>query len=185
MGYKPMTTSTTARKRAKAHTTTLVGVRDSKQMTPEEREEAAPKIKALACGMGRGAGFAGGDRFGGDRDGDATGGAAGSGATGAVPGLPADGLPAGAAGARYSADGAGARRWQVPEHRGGVGAGKDDAGCADAGDGVDVPGYGLSRHKGYGTPAHLLALRSMGQSAVHRKSFTIKGERRKPGRRRQ
>ncbi len=33
------------------------------------------------------------------------------------------------------------------------------------------PGYGFSRHKGYGTPAHLKALRQYGPSAVHRWSF--------------
>ena len=33
------------------------------------------------------------------------------------------------------------------------------------------PGYGLARHKGYGTPQHLGALRSLGPSKVHRMSF--------------
>jgi len=33
------------------------------------------------------------------------------------------------------------------------------------------PGYGLAKHKGYGTPQHLLALRHLGASAVHRMSF--------------
>lgn len=33
------------------------------------------------------------------------------------------------------------------------------------------PGYGFSRHKGYPTPLHLLALRVFGVSPVHRKSF--------------
>ncbi len=39
---------------------------------------------------------------------------------------------------------------------------------------LQVPGYGLGRHKGYGTPAHLLALKRMGRSPIHRKSFSIK-----------
>jgi len=33
------------------------------------------------------------------------------------------------------------------------------------------PGYGLARHKGYGTPQHLEALRRLGPSPVHRRSF--------------
>ena len=33
------------------------------------------------------------------------------------------------------------------------------------------PGYGLARHKGYGTPDHLRALSALGPCAVHRMSF--------------
>ena len=33
------------------------------------------------------------------------------------------------------------------------------------------PGYGLAAHKGYGTAAHLKALRELGPSAIHRRSF--------------
>jgi ribonuclease HII len=33
------------------------------------------------------------------------------------------------------------------------------------------PGYGLATHKGYGTAAHLDALRRLGPSPVHRRSF--------------
>jgi len=33
------------------------------------------------------------------------------------------------------------------------------------------PGYGFDRHKGYGTRQHLAALRRLGPSAVHRRSF--------------
>jgi ribonuclease HII len=33
------------------------------------------------------------------------------------------------------------------------------------------PGYGFARHKGYPTAAHLAALRELGASAVHRRSF--------------
>lgn len=33
------------------------------------------------------------------------------------------------------------------------------------------PGYGLARHKGYPTKAHLAALRELGVSPVHRRSF--------------
>lgn len=33
------------------------------------------------------------------------------------------------------------------------------------------PGYGFARHKGYGTRAHQLALKTLGVSEVHRKSY--------------
>ncbi len=33
------------------------------------------------------------------------------------------------------------------------------------------PGYGFSKHKGYGTPAHYEALDRLGPSAIHRRSF--------------
>ena len=36
---------------------------------------------------------------------------------------------------------------------------------------AQFPGYGLARHKGYGTPVHLKALREQGASAIHRMSF--------------
>ena len=35
-------------------------------------------------------------------------------------------------------------------------------------------GYGLGKHKGYGTQAHRLALKRLGISPVHRKSFHVK-----------
>lgn len=40
-------------------------------------------------------------------------------------------------------------------------------------EGLDAryPGYGLAQHKGYGTPAHLAALREHGASPIHRMSF--------------
>lgn len=36
------------------------------------------------------------------------------------------------------------------------------------------PGYGLGKHKGYGTSAHRLALMRLGYSPIHRKTFSIK-----------
>lgn len=33
------------------------------------------------------------------------------------------------------------------------------------------PGYGFARHKGYGTPGHLAALKALGPSPLHRRSF--------------
>jgi ribonuclease HII len=35
----------------------------------------------------------------------------------------------------------------------------------------EFPGYGLSRHKGYGTAQHLLALRTHGPTPLHRRTF--------------
>jgi ribonuclease HII len=34
------------------------------------------------------------------------------------------------------------------------------------------PGYGLARHKGYGTPEHQAALAQLGPTAIHRRSWT-------------
>jgi ribonuclease HII len=36
------------------------------------------------------------------------------------------------------------------------------------------PGYGLGKHKGYGTQAHRSALERLGSSPIHRKSFKFK-----------
>lgn len=36
------------------------------------------------------------------------------------------------------------------------------------------PGYGLARHKGYGTLAHREAIRALGPCAEHRRSFRVK-----------
>jgi ribonuclease HII len=33
------------------------------------------------------------------------------------------------------------------------------------------PNYGFAEHKGYSTPQHLAALRALGPSAIHRRSF--------------
>jgi len=35
----------------------------------------------------------------------------------------------------------------------------------------DFPGYGLSQHKGYPTSAHITALKALGISPIHRRSF--------------
>jgi ribonuclease HII len=35
-------------------------------------------------------------------------------------------------------------------------------------------GYGLGKHKGYGTQAHRLAMKRMGVSPIHRKTFQVK-----------
>jgi len=36
------------------------------------------------------------------------------------------------------------------------------------------PGYGFAGHKGYGTAAHRDAIKRLGPSPIHRRSFTIK-----------
>ncbi len=36
------------------------------------------------------------------------------------------------------------------------------------------PGYGLGKHKGYGTQAHRSALKRLGHSPIHRKTFKFK-----------
>jgi len=40
----------------------------------------------------------------------------------------------------------------------------------------EYPGYGFATHKGYGTPEHRQALKKLGPSAVHRKSFPVMHE---------
>jgi len=39
---------------------------------------------------------------------------------------------------------------------------------------LQYQGYGLGKHKGYGTQAHRLAMKRMGTSPIHRKSFQVK-----------
>jgi len=39
---------------------------------------------------------------------------------------------------------------------------------------VQHPGYQLGKHKGYGTQTHRLALKQLGYSPIHRKTFTFK-----------
>jgi len=39
---------------------------------------------------------------------------------------------------------------------------------------LQYPGYGLGKHKGYGTQAHRSAVKRLGLSPIHRKSFRIK-----------
>ncbi len=39
---------------------------------------------------------------------------------------------------------------------------------------LQYPGYGLGKHKGYGTQAHRSALMRLGLSEIHRKTFRLK-----------
>jgi ribonuclease HII len=36
---------------------------------------------------------------------------------------------------------------------------------------LEYPGYGVGKHKGYGTVLHLAALRRLGPTPLHRRSF--------------
>jgi ribonuclease HII len=38
------------------------------------------------------------------------------------------------------------------------------------------PGYGFAKHKGYGTAVHLAALRKLGPSPIHRRSFKVRNK---------
>ncbi len=38
---------------------------------------------------------------------------------------------------------------------------------------TEYPGYGFARHKGYGTQVHRFAVARLGRCAIHRKTFTI------------
>jgi ribonuclease HII len=152
----------------------LAGVRDSKQMTPMAREQAAPRIKDMALCWG--VGFA------------------------SAAEIDSDGI---VAATRLAALRALDQLFVFPEYlltdfrlelpeldvpqtalvRG-------DAQCLSVAAAsvlakttrdalmremdLQVPGYGLGRHKGYGTRAHILALHSKGYSAVHRKTFVLK-----------
>ena len=39
---------------------------------------------------------------------------------------------------------------------------------------LSYPEYGFEKHKGYGTPAHVEAMRRYGRCAIHRQSFRVK-----------
>jgi ribonuclease HII len=151
----------------------LRGVRDSKQMTPAQRDSAAVRIRARAVAWS--VGFASCEEI--DTDGIVR-------AT------------------RLAALRALEQLWIFPEYLltdfrlelpqldiGQTSLVKGDARCLSiaaasvlAKTGRDAlmreldaqqPGYGLARHKGYGTRDHLLALRRMGRSPIHRRTFAV------------
>lgn len=163
--------STTARLRA-----ALQGVRDSKQMTPREREEAAPHIRAAALAWA--VGFASAGEI--DTDGIVA--ATRLAALRAIEGLSI--FP------HYLLTDF---RLELPElDLPQTALVKGDARCLSiaaasvlaktARDALmremdlQVPGYGLDRHKGYGTAEHVLALQCKGYSPIHRKSFSLKSK---------
>ena len=162
------------RRQSHSSSATLEGVRDSKQMTPAERESAARRIKDLALCWG--VGFA------------------------SAAEIDADGI---VAATRLAALRALDQLFILPDYLltdfrlelpeldiPQTALVHGDAHCLSisaasvlaktARDALmremdlQVPGYDLARHKGYGTAAHLLALQSKGYSPIHRKSFTIK-----------
>jgi ribonuclease HII len=162
-------------RRARSPLRELGGVRDSKQMRPSEREAAEPHIKE--CAVAWAVGFASAEEI--DSDGIVA--ATRLAALRAVEQL--------AIFPEYLLTDF---RLELPElDISQTALVKGDARCLSiaaasvlaktARDALmremdsQVPGYGLSRHKGYGTAAHVMALRQMGQSAIHRKSFAVKG----------
>lgn len=163
-----------ALRRGKGLPEALRDVRDSKQMTPVGREEAAPHIKATAAAWA--VGFASAEE------------------------IDADGI---VAATRLAALRALAQlglypdylltdfRLELPElDIPQTSLVRGDARCLSiaaasvlaktARDALmcemdaQVPGYGLARHKGYGTRSHIQALQCQGYSPLHRKTFEIK-----------
>ena len=152
----------------------LRGVRDSKQMTPAEREEAAARIQAHALSWC--VGFASSEEI------DACGIVAAGrlAALGAVEGL-------GPFPDALLTD----FRLELPELDVPQAAlVKGDARCLSIAAAsvlakttrdalmreLDtlVPGYGLAQHKGYGTALHRMAITRLGMSPIHRRTFNMK-----------
>ncbi len=152
----------------------LAGVRDSKQMTPAQREQAAPRIKSVAVAWA--VGFAEPEE------------------------IDCEGIVAAVRLAALRALGELGTlpeylltdfRLELPElDLCQTSLVKGDALCLSiaaasvlaktARDALmreldgQVPGYGLGKHKGYGTRAHRLALQRMGRSAIHRRTFAVR-----------
>jgi ribonuclease HII len=159
--------------RRKTSLEVLRGVRDSKQMTPAEREEAAGRIQAHALAWC--VGFASSAEI--DACGIVTAGRLA--ALRAVEGL-----------SLYPDALLTDFRLELPELDIPQAAlVKGDARCLSiaaasvlaktARDALMreldalLPGYGLARHKGYGTALHRMAIQRMGPSRIHRLSFTL------------
>ena len=160
--------------RASSTSRRLRGVRDSKQMTPAQREEAAPRIKQVAVAWS--VGFAPAEEID---------------ALGIVSAVRLAALRAlqdlGILPDYLLTD----FRLELPElDISQTSLVRGDARCFSiaaasvlaktARDALmreldlQIPGYGLGTHKGYGTRAHRLALQSMGHSPIHRRSFSVK-----------
>lgn len=151
----------------------LRGVRDSKQMTPLQRELAATRIKAWARAWG--VGFASAEEI--DLDGIVC-----AVRLAALRALQALGMPP-----EYLLTDF---RLELPAlDIGQTALVRGDSGCLSIAaasvlaktardarmremDG-HLPGYGLAAHKGYGTAAHRRAMKRLGRSAIHRKSFSF------------
>ena len=152
---------------------TLSGVRDSKQMTPRARERLAPRIKesALAWGVG----FASSDEID---------------SLGIVAATRLAALRALEALSVFPDFLLTDFRLELPElDIPQTSLIKGDAKCLSIAaasvlakttrDALmcdldsQYPGYGLGKHKGYGTPFHRLAMKRLGYSTIHRKSFSF------------
>jgi ribonuclease HII len=152
----------------------LRGVRDSKQMTPSERERAAARIREHAFGWC--VGFASSDEI------DSCGIVA-AGRLAALRALEDLGLFPDALLTDFRLE---LPELDIPQ----VALVKGDARCLSiAAASVlakttrdahmraldrQLPGYGLAQHKGYGTDFHRAAILRMGMSPIHRRTFTIK-----------
>jgi len=154
-------------------TRVLRGVRDSKQMTPAERESSSGRIKAYALAWC--VGFASSDEI--DAEGIVVAGRLA--ALRAVEGL---GVYPDALLTDFRLE---LPELDIPQ----ASLVRGDARCLSvaaasvlaktARDALmremdaQVPGYGLAQHKGYGTPFHRAAIHRIGRSPIHRHSFSI------------
>jgi ribonuclease HII len=152
----------------------LRGVRDSKQMTPAEREEAAPRIRRHALDWC--VGFASSEEI--DNCGIVA-----AGRLAALRALEGLALFPDALLTDFRLE---LPELDVPQ----VALVKGDARCLSIAAAsvlakttrdahmheldMQLPGYGLAQHKGYGTEFHRAAILRMGMSPMHRRSFTIK-----------
>ena len=153
---------------------TLNGVRDSKQMTPLAREHLAPRIKESALRWG--VGFASSNEID---------------SLGIVPATRLAALRAIESLSLFPAYLLTDFRLELPElDIPQTSLVKGDVKCLSiaaasvlaktARDALmceldsQYPGYGLGKHKGYGTPFHRLAMKRLGYSAIHRKSFSFR-----------
>jgi len=158
----------------KSHlSTTLRGVRDSKQMTPLAREHLAPRIKEYALAWS--VGFASSDEID---------------LLGIVPATRLAALRALGSLSLFPSYLLTDFRLELPElDTSQTSLVKGDAKCMSiAAASVlakttrdtlmweldsQYPGYELGKHKGYGTPFHRQALKRLGYSDIHRKTFTF------------
>ena len=154
---------------------TLTGLRDSKQMTPLERESLAPRIKAVALTWG--VGFASAEEID---------------SYGIVPATRLAALRALSALSVRPQYLLTDFRLELPElDIPQTALVRGDALCLSIAAASVLAktardqlmceldscyqGYGLGQHKGYGTPSHRSAMKRLGISAIHRRSFHVKG----------
>ena len=150
--------------------TRLRGVRDSKELLPRERDEAARRVRAAAVGIGVGvAGVEEVDAFN-IRMATLLAMRRALQALGLQPqGLLVDGRDTVFAECACEAVVDGDARSQAIAAASIIAKVTRDA-MMDADD-ATFPLYGFAQNKGYGTPEHLSALRLHGPCAIHRKSF--------------